>query len=441
MMRRQLHWCVALVLLAAAPAALGRHSREVKKGGRGGAVEELANEMHMPRFAESIPNITVTIGKDAVLACVVDNLKNYKVAWVRVDTQTILSIHHNVITQNPRISLSHNDHRSWYLHINDVHEADRGWYMCQINTDPMRSRVGYVQVVVPPSIIDKETSSDMVVRENSNVSMACKAEGYPEPYIMWRREDGEDINYNGNEVSVVDGELLYITRVSRLHMGAYLCIASNGVPPSISKRVLLRVQFPPMLTIPNQLEGAYMGQDVVLECHTEAYPSSINYWTTERGDMIVSGDKYEAVSTDDGYKKYMMLKIRNISRKDFGSYKCVAKNSLGETDGLIKLDEIPVPSTTSTTSTTSQPASAGGKKRGRSKHSKQRHKHNEVVGAANKDFTTNRWDRGESNWDDMGQDENPDIPSEGLAMEDDCAWSRGAPLLLASSCLLVLWFQ
>jgi len=70
-----------------------------------------------------------------------------QVAWVRVDTQTILSIHHNVITQNPRISLSHSDHRSWYLYINDVHEADRGWYMCQINTDPMRSRVGYVQVV------------------------------------------------------------------------------------------------------------------------------------------------------------------------------------------------------------------------------------------------------------------------------------------------------
>lgn len=46
---------------------------------------------------------------------------------------------------------------------------------------------------------------------------------------------------------------------------------------------------PPMLTIPNQLEAAYVGQDVALECHTEAYPTSINYWTTERGDMIVSG--------------------------------------------------------------------------------------------------------------------------------------------------------
>lgn len=46
---------------------------------------------------------------------------------------------------------------------------------------------------------------------------------------------------------------------------------------------------PPMLSIPNQLEGAYIGQDVILECHTEAYPTSINYWTTETGDMIVSG--------------------------------------------------------------------------------------------------------------------------------------------------------
>lgn len=41
---------------------------------------------------------------------------------------------------------------------------------------------------------------------------------------------------------------------------------------------------------------------------------------------------------ESGYKKYMMLKIRSVSVSDFGSYKCVAKNSLGETDGVIKLE-------------------------------------------------------------------------------------------------------
>lgn len=76
----------------------------------------------MPRFAEPIANVTVSIGRDALLACVVENLKGYKVAWVRVDTQTILSIHHNVISQNNRISLTYNDHRSVsirrrYLHL------------------------------------------------------------------------------------------------------------------------------------------------------------------------------------------------------------------------------------------------------------------------------------------------------------------------------------
>jgi hypothetical protein len=53
---------------------------------------------------------------------------------------------------------------------------------------------------------------------------------------------------------------------------------------------------------------------------------------------FVLGEKYEAVSMDNGYNKYMMLKIRSASKGDFGSYKCVAKNSLGETDGVIKLD-------------------------------------------------------------------------------------------------------
>ena len=70
-----------------------------------------------------------------------------KVAWVSVDTQTILTIHHNIITQNHRVSLIYNDNKVWSLNIRNVEESDRGWYMCQINTDPMRSRQGYLQVV------------------------------------------------------------------------------------------------------------------------------------------------------------------------------------------------------------------------------------------------------------------------------------------------------
>lgn len=50
---------------------------------------------------------------------------------------------------------------------------------------------------VPPMILEQYTSNDMVVREGSNVTLNCKAKGYPEPYIMWRREDGSEMSIGG----------------------------------------------------------------------------------------------------------------------------------------------------------------------------------------------------------------------------------------------------
>lgn len=36
-----------------------------------------------PRFAEPIPNVTVALGRDASLPCVVENLGTYKVRFVK----------------------------------------------------------------------------------------------------------------------------------------------------------------------------------------------------------------------------------------------------------------------------------------------------------------------------------------------------------------------
>ncbi|CAH0388922.1 unnamed protein product [Bemisia tabaci] len=304
----------------------------------------VSDDSSLPRFAEPVLNVTVIQGKDALMACVVENLQKYKVAWVKVKTQTILSIHHDVITQNERIHISYNDHRSWYLHIRNVNEADRGWYMCQINTTPMLNQKGFLQVVVSPRIIAEESSAgDIITREKTDVILKCRAGGYPEPYIMWRREDGKDINYNGVMVNVVDGEDLHLMKVSRLHMGVYLCIAANGVPPPVNRRVSLTVHFPPMLTIPYQLEAAYLGKTVTLECLTEAFPPSLNYWTTERGDMILSGDGFEDNRTQTEYACHMKLTILHVTAAHYGNYRCVAVNALGETDGVIKLYEIDSP--------------------------------------------------------------------------------------------------
>lgn len=42
-------------------------------------------------------------------------------------------------------------------------------------------------------------------------------------------------------VSHFNGSTLTIEKAGRLNMGAYLCIATNGIPPTISKRIMLIV--------------------------------------------------------------------------------------------------------------------------------------------------------------------------------------------------------
>ncbi|XP_044316694.1 neurotrimin isoform X3 [Drosophila rhopaloa] len=296
-----------------------------------------------PEFTDVIENITVPAGRNVKLACSVKNLGSYKVAWMHFEQSAILTVHNHVITRNPRISVTHDKHdkhRTWFLHINNVQEEDRGRYMCQINTVTAKTQYGFVKVVVPPNIDDALTSSDIIVREGDNVTLRCKAKGSPEPAIKWKRDDGNKIVINKSlEVHDLEADSLELERISRLHMGAYLCIASNGVPPSVSKRIKVSVDFSPMVWIPHQLVGIPMGFNITLECFIEANPTSLNYWTRENDQMIIESYKYETetIPGHPSYKATMRLTITNVQSSDYGNYKCVAKNPRGDMDGNIKL--------------------------------------------------------------------------------------------------------
>ncbi|XP_034253657.1 neurotrimin-like [Thrips palmi] len=215
--------------------------------------------------------------------------------------------------------------------------------MCQINTDPMKSQQGYLDVVVPPDILDYPTSTDLVVRELSNATLRCVANGSPQPNITWKREGGAPLYLpSGKEVMAVEGQNYTIPRVTREHMGAYLCIASNGVPPSVSKRIFLTVEFPPVIEVPSQLVGARVGRQLVLQCLSQAFPKSINYWV--RGDnTLVKGPGYQTETIDSAYSISMRLTIKSVALEDLGEYKCVSKNYLGETEQSIKVDHVKTP--------------------------------------------------------------------------------------------------
>ncbi|KAL1431209.1 hypothetical protein MTO96_014591 [Rhipicephalus appendiculatus] len=361
-----------------------------------------------PYFAEPIPSLTVAAGRNAALKCVVENLGNHTVAWLNVDKQTLLALHTHVIVRNERIRVSHAGHRVWQLEIRDVRPDDTGYYMCQVNTRPMKNQVGYLNVVVAPYFVDSFGPRNLTARENSNVSFRCEASGNPEPKVSWRREDAQPFRVADQKVMVYRGQELFFRRVSRSHMGAYLCLASNGVPPSISRRIFLEVTFTPMIWVPNQVVGAPLGSSVVLECHTEAHPPSENFWfrsshrldsattnITAANDLRAKQKKskrHEAYITRTGLKVYMKLSIKSLRKEDYGTYHCMAQNALDKTEGKIQLHEIEAllgktePSTEISTT-----ASSSGKSQGGTDGPHRKPTSNTVTGVKNPDKTQGRW--------------------------------------------------
>ncbi|XP_071520503.1 lachesin-like [Panulirus ornatus] len=287
-------------------------------------LNEVGTAQPEPEFGDDIQNVTVALGREAILSCIVDNLGEYRVGWMRADTQTILSLHKKVITHNTRISVTHNEPRTWNLHI-------------RMST-------------VPPNIIDEQTSGDITVPDGESVSLICTANGYPKPKILWRREDGDKITLRTGrrdrmKVDEVEGSSLNLTRVRRKQMGAYVCIAKNEVPPAVMKRIIVNVSFEPTVHVPNQLVGTPLASDLFLSCKVEAYPKPITFWRKNNDFMILNGPKYKVSESTKSYHTNMSLVIRDVQDSDIGTYTCVARNSISQAEGQIRTYEIDPPAT------------------------------------------------------------------------------------------------
>jgi hypothetical protein len=99
---------------------------------------------------------------------------SFQVAWMHFEQSAILTVHNHVITRNPRISVTHDKHRTWFLHISNVQEEDKGRYMCQINTVTAKTQFGYLHVVgkfVFSHCIQRVSFADVAVPPGMEVLM------------------------------------------------------------------------------------------------------------------------------------------------------------------------------------------------------------------------------------------------------------------------------
>lgn len=75
-----------------------------------------------------------------------NNCTNFQVAWLRATDQTVLALQDLVVSHNNRISISHEGMHTFRLRIKQIRESDKGCYMCQINSSPMKKEIGCIDV-------------------------------------------------------------------------------------------------------------------------------------------------------------------------------------------------------------------------------------------------------------------------------------------------------
>lgn len=63
----------------------------------------------------------------------------------------------------------------------------------------------------------------------------------PVEKMTLRVVETEHLCYLSVSVDTYSGDTLTLVKLDRKQMGAYLCIASNDVPPAVSKRITLNV--------------------------------------------------------------------------------------------------------------------------------------------------------------------------------------------------------
>lgn len=327
-------------------------------------VAGMKREMPEPKVMDDNPiTITVVQGQTAILPCTVDpkyteqHKDQYKVVWVSPKT-TAISIEDRRMINDMRISVERPYLRDWNLHIRNVSITDAGTYMCQLNTEPVKSKRIHLLVQVPPMLVDYTQPVEIHKMEGEQVELFCNATGMPTPGVTWYRMNRWA--KNGKERVGLLGEHLVIHNVTRMCADVYICIADNEVPPATKQEFTVDVNFGPEVQLHNQRIGQEPGKETILECVISGNPLHVTRWTFPNGSAISNTDhKYEVHIYDfngEPHTIVLSLRIMRVELNDYGDYICEAINHFGTTTKAMTLYQVlpklppttPPPTTTTT---------------------------------------------------------------------------------------------
>ncbi len=144
-----------------------------------------------------------------------------------------------------------------------MNEEDIGEYICQVNTEPQIVKKLFLEVLLPPKIIEEKTTiNPSPVAEGDTLMLNCFVDGLPIPKVSWyfrKKISNSHVNENelifnydnthtSNEentpsmIPIQEGNVLTLENIGRNYSGYFECIANNSVPPAASRKMKVSVE-------------------------------------------------------------------------------------------------------------------------------------------------------------------------------------------------------
>ncbi|XP_071232602.1 vascular cell adhesion protein 1-like [Salvelinus alpinus] len=179
---------------------------------------------------------------------------------------------------------------------------------------------------------------NITISENTRVKMGdsftltCRAEGNPEPTVLWRKLDQD-----GRSVVAGEGATVLVEEAAWSHGGEYECVAHNVVG-NRTAHMTVHVQGPPekpvlKLSPSGELKA---GDSVTITCQSESGPQgrvALRQLNCSQGAELQSNQGHTST----------FITVQSLTTRDSGLYECQATNPYGKQTSSINftvLDEL-----------------------------------------------------------------------------------------------------
>ncbi|XP_071041663.1 cell adhesion molecule Dscam1 isoform X8 [Parasteatoda tepidariorum] len=266
----------------------------------------------------------------SVTCLATSSVKPIKFKWKKND----ISLTGN--TKNSRIK---EDESFSLLFFDPVRLSDSGNYSCiASNADGDDEYSAKLHVKASPKW--EHEPQNLTTFSGSSISVQCKASGSPQPKISWKKI----IDKMEMLLSEGSSDTLTLFPADIADSGMYVCVADNGIPPSINTNFTIHVHVPAKFEEKFAVVNVKKGDSGRMKCEALGdQPLSIT-WQRDDATISKTGDeRYEIFETMVPKGVVSELIIRTSEKEDGALYTCIAENEFGNDHRKIRLLVLEVP--------------------------------------------------------------------------------------------------